>query len=54
MSTSDGSVLEGARYYHCGVYRPEYDCKMRKLGIPFCAVCRQVIRNRIMPIAMAT
>ena len=32
-------------------YRPEYDCKMRNLGVPFCHVCRQVIWNRIGPLA---
>ncbi|MEU2581911.1 M64 family metallopeptidase [Streptomyces avermitilis] len=43
--------FEGAHYYHCGAFRPEYDCKMRALGIPFCRVCRQVIWNRIGPLA---
>ena len=32
-------------------YRPEYDCKMRNLSVPFCRVCRQVIWNRIGPLA---
>jgi hypothetical protein len=44
-------LFEGADYYHCGAYRPEYDCKMRELGVPFCHVCRQVIYNRIAPLA---
>lgn len=44
-------LFEGARYYHCGGYRPEYDCKMRALGLDFCRVCRQVITNRISPLA---
>ncbi len=43
-------LFEGAHYYHCGAYRPEYDCKMRALGVPFCRVCRQVIWNRISPL----
>jgi hypothetical protein len=43
--------FEGAHYYHCGAYRPEYDCKMRNLGVPFCAICRAVIWNRIGPLA---
>ena len=43
-------LFEGAFYYHCGAYRPEYDCKMRNLGVPFCQVCRQVIWNRIAPL----
>jgi hypothetical protein len=43
-------AFEGAHYYHCGAYRPEYDCKMRNLGVSFCRICRQVIRNRIGPL----
>ncbi len=44
-------AFEGAHYYHCGAFRPEYDCKMRNLGVPFCRVCRAVIWNRIAPLA---
>lgn len=44
-------LFEGAHYYHCGAFRPEYDCKMRALGVPFCRICRQVIWNRIAPLA---
>ena len=43
-------LFEGAHYYHCGAYRPEHDCKMRNLGVPFCRICRQVIWNRIGPL----
>jgi IgA Peptidase M64 len=43
-------LFEGAHYYHCGGFRPQYDCKMRNLGVPFCRVCRQVIWNRISPL----
>ncbi|WP_077489440.1 M64 family metallopeptidase [Sinomonas mesophila] len=43
-------AFEGAHYYHCGAFRPEFDCKMRNLGVPFCAVCRAVIWNRIFPL----
>ncbi len=46
-------LFEGAHYFHCGAFRPEYDCKMRALSVPFCAVCRQVIRNRIGPLMTA-
>jgi hypothetical protein len=38
-------AFEGARYYHCGAYRPEHSCKMLSLGAPFCAVCRRHIRQ---------
>jgi len=44
-------LFEGAQYFHCGAYRPEFDCKMRNLGVPFCRVCRSVIWNRIAPLA---
>jgi hypothetical protein len=44
-------LFEGAHYYHCGAYRPEFDCKMRNLSVPFCRVCRQVIWNRIGPLS---
>lgn len=44
-------LFEGAHYYHCGAYRPEHNCKMRELGVPFCRICRQVIWNRIAPLA---
>ena len=27
-------AFEGAHYYHCGAYRPEYSCKMQALGDP--------------------
>lgn len=40
-------AFEGAYYYHCGAYRPEFNCRMRALSNPFCAVCRQVIRTRL-------
>ncbi|NUT32960.1 MAG: hypothetical protein HOV79_07785 [Hamadaea sp.] len=31
-------AFEGAHYHHCGAYRPQFDCRMRALGLPFCAV----------------
>jgi hypothetical protein len=43
-------LFEGAHYYHCGGFRAQYDCKMRNLGVPFCRVCEQAIRDRI-PVA---
>lgn len=41
-------TFEGARYYHCGIYRPEIDCMMRSLG-PFCAVCSRRIEEVLQP-----
>ena len=29
VPTGTVGLFEGAHYYHCGAYRPEYDCKMR-------------------------
>jgi hypothetical protein len=42
-------LFEGANRYHCGAFRPEFDCKMRNLGIPFCAVCQERIRTVLAP-----
>jgi len=42
-------AYEGARYFHCDCYRPQFNCKMRSLGNAFCAVCQQVIRNTLAP-----
>ncbi|MGI9023026.1 MAG: M64 family metallopeptidase [Acidimicrobiales bacterium] len=38
-------LFEGAHYYHCGAFRPEFACRMRDLGNPFCAVCQERIRT---------
>jgi|GEM_PF-5481651 len=39
-------IFEGADTWHCGVYRPEYDCIMRTSGYGiFCAPCNQQIRK---------
>src|SRR5918997_805747 len=32
-------LFEGAHYFHCGAFRPEFDCKIWNLGDPFCDVC---------------
>lgn len=53
VPTGTVGLFEGAHYYHCGAFRPEYDCKMRALSVPFCAICRQVMRNRIGPLMVA-
>ena len=47
-------LFEGARYYHCGAYRPEHACKMQALGLPFCRVCSKIIFDRISPLIPAT
>jgi hypothetical protein len=40
-------TFEGGYYYHCGIYRPEADCRMRTLGKEYCAVCQAVITQKI-------
>jgi hypothetical protein len=42
-------AYEGAHYYHCDAYRPQFTCRMRMLNVPFCAVCRRVIVNELTP-----
>ena len=41
-------AFEGADYHRAGVYRPEYHCRMRTLGAPFCAVCQREIRRQVL------
>jgi hypothetical protein len=48
VSMGTVGAFEGARYYHCGLYRPEFGCMMRNLGT-FCAVCRRRIRQTLSP-----
>lgn len=40
-------AFEGAYNYHCLVYRPDHDCKMRNVTRPFCAVCQDCIRKEL-------
>jgi len=42
-------AFEGSRYFHCGLYRGEFDCRMRALNNSYCAVCQRAIRNTIQP-----
>lgn len=42
-------AFEGAHYYHCDAFRPQFNCKMRALGYEFCAVCKRVIRTTLQP-----
>jgi hypothetical protein len=41
-------AFEGADYVMTGAFRPEFDCRMRTLGQPFCAVCRRAIRRQVL------
>jgi predicted secreted protein len=49
VPTGTIGLFEGADYYHCNVYRPEFNCKMRNVGQPFCGVCQQVIAKKLTP-----
>ena len=42
-------LFEGGGRAHCGVYRPEHDCRMRTLALPFCSVCQERIRSSLAP-----
>ena len=42
-------AFEGAGYFHCGLYRGEFSCRMRALNNPYCAVCQLAIRTTIQP-----
>lgn len=42
-------AFDGAGYFRCGLYRPQYDCRMRTLGKPFCVVCQDAIRRVLDP-----
>ena len=48
---TDGVVglFEGGSRARCGIYHPEFDCKMRHLSRPFCSVCVRKIRADLAP-----
>lgn len=45
LPASTVGAFEGAHYFHCDAYRPEFRCRMFDLGQPFCAVCQRRIRQ---------
>jgi hypothetical protein len=47
-------AYEGARYFHCGCFRPSFNCRMRVLNNPFCGVCQQVISDTLQPFLPVT
>jgi len=42
-------AFDGAAYFHSGIFRPQFNCRMRELGNPFCAVCQTAIIDTISP-----
>jgi hypothetical protein len=49
VSTGTVGLFEGAGYYHCGLFRPEFNCMMRVVGVPFCAVCSRRLQQKLAP-----
>jgi hypothetical protein len=49
VPTGTVGLFEGAGYYHCGLFRPEFNCMMRVAGQPFCAVCGRRIGQKLAP-----
>ena len=47
-------AFEGAHYFHCAAFRPEFNCRMRALSNPFCAVCTRRIRQVLQPYRQQT
>ena len=47
VSDSTVGAFVGAKYFHCGLYRPVFNCKMRTLTQPFCPVCKDAIRRKL-------
>ena len=47
-------LFQGAHYHTTGWYRPQLDCLMRDLYVPFCAVCSEAlvlaIYQRVRPV----
>lgn len=42
-------TFAGGGYYHCGIYRPSWDCKMRTVRARFCKVCTGEIERTLTP-----
>lgn len=48
VPTGTVGAFEGAGYFHCGLFRPEFNCMMRNFA-SFCAVCQWRIRYVMQP-----
>jgi hypothetical protein len=42
-------LYEGAHYYHCDAYRPQFYCRMRTGSVDFCGVCQREIEEILTP-----
>ncbi len=52
VATGIVGTFEGAKYSHCGAFRPVWNCMMRDTGAPFCPVCTQTILDTMAPFAL--
>ncbi|HYM74470.1 MAG TPA: IPT/TIG domain-containing protein [Candidatus Dormibacteraeota bacterium] len=49
VAADNVGAFEGAKYFHCALFRPQFDCRMRTLGTAYCAVCSAEIVNTLQP-----
>ncbi|SBS79211.1 hypothetical protein MHPYR_70132 [uncultured Mycobacterium sp.] len=47
LGPKDVGAYSGGGYFHCGIYRPTYNCKMKDLAAPFCPVCHKQISGTL-------
>ncbi|MGH3368749.1 MAG: M64 family metallopeptidase [Nocardioidaceae bacterium] len=47
LPTGTVGAFAGGHRHNCGIYRPEFNCRMRNAEMPFCKVCQQHITNVI-------
>lgn len=53
VATGTVGAFEGGRYFHCGIFRPTFDCMMRNFA-PFCPVCVARIRETMAPYVLGS
>lgn len=49
LPPSTVGLYEGADYYHCDAYRPQFNCRMRVSEYGFCAVCLRAVDSTLTP-----
>jgi IgA Peptidase M64 len=47
LPLTDVGAFEGAQYYHCGIFRPVFVCRMYNNAVGFCPVCSDWIRKNL-------
>jgi len=48
LATGEVGLFEGAKHFHCALYRPAFDCRMNHNTVAHCSVCAGVITTTIM------